>query len=1054
MSPGESSENSFELPDSPVEAAVDRMDDGVLAFDAASQCTFANDAAMNILRCEDPGDALGRSATELFPESWFGEAEGIDALGSGGNKEFERNDRDRDVTIGVTVLDDESGATVLLQKRSTESDRSSDLMRFRAAIDRSNDAIFLIDVSNLEIVDVNETASRRLGYERGEIVGMDPREIETEMDEADEWESHFETVLEEGAVTYEGLHERRDGSTFPVEVEVSGAVLDESKEYAVAVARDVSDRRERERTLHRFKRAVEAAGHAIYMTDVDATIEYANPAFERVTGYSAEEAVGRNPRILKSGAAGESYYEELWETILAGETWHEEVKNRRKSGEPYWADQIISPSIDEGDAEAFVAIQRDVTERKERERDLELLRRLVDAANDAVYVIDHETGSFEYANDTASEMLGYDPDELLELTVADVDEDFETTDEYLEHVQSAEPGSGFTMTGTHRRADGVKIPVDISAKSVEINEQYYRIATVRDVTEKRSRLRTLEEYRTSLERVNEATTELITADSRDLVRGRLIDLTEDLFGDVTVDYLCFFSDENALRSDDECLLELENAFPDAVVGPEDHEIWSSFVDSSVRELRDVSRPWLGDDSTKTAVVIPAGDDGILLAVCDGDTGISERSSGVATLISTIGRNAFERIEWAERIRRQKEELELTNARLSELTRVNEFVRKLQNELSQSTSREEIERVVCDRLETMEDVELVWIGEYRPGIGKVEPRAWSGSNDTYLDTRDFQVETDATEPAVRAITERSPVVEDSIAADRSRDDWHRDALKRGFGSALSVPIRHDNVMYGTLTLFENSPMSFVEQREMVFTELGETIAHAITMVEQRRSLGSDDKVVLEFETEEVVSVIAALAREIDARVTIDGIVENDTASYYLYGEVENADTSTLSAAASELSNLSNVRVLDEADDTLNIELAVEQQIPPVTILEAGGKFHKCRATPESCRLRVSFDSEAQINTIVETFTDRHPEWELRVRTTDNDLGGSEHAIDSGGTLTNRQREVLRAALHAGYFAWPRETSGEQLADIFDVTPPTVYRHLRLGLQELVSNSLTE
>ncbi|MFC7057426.1 receiver/sensor box histidine kinase [Halovenus salina] len=118
--------------------------------------------------------------------------------------------------------------------------------------------------------------------------------------------------------------------------------------------------------------AVEYAADAVIITDTDGTIEYVNPAFEEMTGYSREAAVGRNPRILKSGARNESYYEELWGTILDGRVWEEEITNERKSGEQYIAHQTIAPvTDDDGIVRKFVGIQRDVTTQRRLETQID-----------------------------------------------------------------------------------------------------------------------------------------------------------------------------------------------------------------------------------------------------------------------------------------------------------------------------------------------------------------------------------------------------------------------------------------------------------------------------------------------------------------------------------------------------------------------------------------------------------------------------------------------------------------------------------------------------------
>ncbi|MFB6132018.1 MAG: PAS domain S-box protein [Halanaeroarchaeum sp.] len=130
---------------------------------------------------------------------------------------------------------------------------------------------------------------------------------------------------------------------------------------------------ERAEESRRFRQAVESSGHAIMMTDPDGTITYVNPAFEDVTGYDSAEAIGENPRILRSDEMPEEHFAALWETVLAGDVWEEEeVVNRRKDGELYHARQTIAPITGETGAQVgFVAIQNDITEQKEMEADLQ-----------------------------------------------------------------------------------------------------------------------------------------------------------------------------------------------------------------------------------------------------------------------------------------------------------------------------------------------------------------------------------------------------------------------------------------------------------------------------------------------------------------------------------------------------------------------------------------------------------------------------------------------------------------------------------------------------------
>ena len=123
------------------------------------------------------------------------------------------------------------------------------------------------------------------------------------------------------------------------------------------------------KSIKKFKKAVEVAGHAIYITDRNGVIEYVNPSFVKTTGYDQSSIIGKKTSVIKSKKMGQQYYKKLWETILKGDVWCEEVINKRKNGELYTALQTISPIInDTGSIESFVAVQMDITRQKEVEK--------------------------------------------------------------------------------------------------------------------------------------------------------------------------------------------------------------------------------------------------------------------------------------------------------------------------------------------------------------------------------------------------------------------------------------------------------------------------------------------------------------------------------------------------------------------------------------------------------------------------------------------------------------------------------------------------------------
>src|SRR5689334_4327784 len=117
--------------------------------------------------------------------------------------------------------------------------------------------------------------------------------------------------------------------------------------------------------------ALQGAADGIVITDRDGTIQWINAEFSKMTGYSLEDLLGQNPRVLKSEAHNRSFYADLWRTILSGSAWHGEMVNRRKDGSLYTEEQSITPVLNEHqEVTHFIGIKRDITARKRMEEDL------------------------------------------------------------------------------------------------------------------------------------------------------------------------------------------------------------------------------------------------------------------------------------------------------------------------------------------------------------------------------------------------------------------------------------------------------------------------------------------------------------------------------------------------------------------------------------------------------------------------------------------------------------------------------------------------------------
>ena len=239
---------------------------------------------------------------------------------------------------------------------------------YRALFDGANDAIVVFEPGSETILDANPKACELYGYGRDELVGSSLKRLTLDVARG---ERLIADLFQDGNRNeLETVHVRRDGTA--VHLQIKGSVVDYGGKTAVlSIARDITQRRRDEAERKRLATAIEQSAEAVVITDTGGTIEYVNPAFEWITGYPAAEAVGRNPRVLKSGKQPPAFYAEMWAVISSGSVWTGKLTNRRKDGSVYQEEMSISPIRDQnGEIINFVAVKRDVTSEMDLQQQL------------------------------------------------------------------------------------------------------------------------------------------------------------------------------------------------------------------------------------------------------------------------------------------------------------------------------------------------------------------------------------------------------------------------------------------------------------------------------------------------------------------------------------------------------------------------------------------------------------------------------------------------------------------------------------------------------------
>ncbi|MFH0825893.1 MAG: PAS domain S-box protein [Pseudomonadota bacterium] len=251
----------------------------------------------------------------------------------------------------------------ITDRKKAEQALNQSEQRYRAVFNTASVGIDMVDGQG-KFTEVNNALCRFLGYSAEELTRLNIRDV-THPDDLTQSLELLESVVagKHSAYRLEKRYVRKDGETVWGDTAVS-AILDAAGAYraTVGVIADITDRKKSEQAQQRLAAAVEQAAETVVITDAEGTIRYVNPAFEKTTGYSKDEAIGNNPRILKSGRHDDEFYKRMWKTLADGKTWMGRLVNKKKDGTFFEEDVSISPIRDDtGKTVNFVAVKRDVT---------------------------------------------------------------------------------------------------------------------------------------------------------------------------------------------------------------------------------------------------------------------------------------------------------------------------------------------------------------------------------------------------------------------------------------------------------------------------------------------------------------------------------------------------------------------------------------------------------------------------------------------------------------------------------------------------------------------
>jgi len=421
-------DKKLEFDEGLLNAVINTFDEGICLLDRAGRILTANASALDLLAC-------GRDGLAALPQDVF-----VDLLASALTRLFDTGQASLDETGRFPT---KNGDPLLVCYRldpiREQGVVQKALLRFREAhpaaycdlalhdsrtemavvLNTIGDGVIAMDDACVVRL-FNPAAEILFGYQSAEVIGNNVNMLMPSPDH-DAHDGYVANYLKTGIKKIIGIGRevngrRKNGTVFPLYLTIGEAHLS-GRRLFVGILHDLTSRKRTEARLLTLSRVVEQTSNAVMIANLNDEIEYTNPSFTRLTGYSSGELIGQNVTVLRSSRQSSEQYGWIRKTLLAGAEWREEIQDLKKSGESYWALETLSPMRDgSGKITHFLSIQQSITDQKRAQHALQVseerFRQVAEMSGEWLWEQDAQ-GCYLYSSNAVGQILGYTPVEIL-----------------------------------------------------------------------------------------------------------------------------------------------------------------------------------------------------------------------------------------------------------------------------------------------------------------------------------------------------------------------------------------------------------------------------------------------------------------------------------------------------------------------------------------------------------------------------------------------------------------------------------------------------------------
>jgi predicted DNA binding protein/DNA-binding NarL/FixJ family response regulator len=401
------------------------------------------------------------------------------------------------------------------------------------------------------------------------------------------------------------------------------------------------------------------------------------------------------------------------------------------------------------------------------------------------------------------------------------------------------------------------------------------------------------------------------------------------------------------------------------------------------------------------------------------------------------------IQYAIEQSRQERERIRHREQLEAFNRLYRISQDVTHALITESTREDIERAVCERLVEPDAYDFAWIGDVNRPTGRFSDRVSAPSDGGFdVGAVAFDGDPAVERPEAKAVRTREVQVVNDVESAPAFEGRREQLRACGYRSVTAIPVAYGDVSYGILAVYDESPDAFVDTGRENLTQLGEIIGHAIAAVERRDALVSDTVLQLKFSRDDESDDLVAASAQ-GWSVECEHLIRADP-GILAYGRGEGIAKAALRDLVDRSTLIAELRTLSPGPEAYDVELTTswgEELIP--ALAERGALVTAISIADGEFEFVVEVPPGRDKRQLVEVVREHYPDATLRSQLTvpRDDPAIADFHLAFKNQLTTKQRAVLKTAYHAGYFDWPRKSTGEEVAALLGVTQATFSEHFR-------------